>query len=103
MLAAWILDYDHVTDTCYNRPGCPECQAPVGSDGICFSCQKKYELDDAMMVWLNATNEEKVEKGDCIKCGGKGTMEKHFIRNAVTLEWQTAYGHCDKCGMKFIV
>ena len=103
MKAEWILDYDMHTDKCYRRPGCPKCNAPVGYDGKCFSCQKEYEIDVAMRVWLNATNEEKVEKDDCIKCGGKGTMENHFVRNAVTLEWQTAYGHCEKCGMRFIV
>ena len=101
MKAKWIMDYDHVTDDIYKRPGCADCQAPVGMDGKCFSCGKKYKLTDDMKAWMDEMSGEKVEIGECIKCGG--VMEMHLIRNPVSGTWQVGYGHCDKCGMKFIV
>lgn len=30
-------------------------------------------------------------------------MNVMYVRNIATLEWQTAQGKCEKCGMSFIV
>lgn len=118
MKAEWITEYDFRTDSCYQCPGCPECQAPVGSlDGKirCYSCGKEYELDDDMKSWREKRQTTKTEWLDCIRhkpingvtpaigCGGKKCVETIYTRNPVTLEWQVAYGRCIKCGAKFIV
>ena len=117
MVAVWGMDYDYRTDKCYDRPMCPECNAPVirFKDGKykCVSCRQPVEVIDAeMLKWLAKREEEKIEYEDCPQwrhdgyvygCGGKGTVETHYVRNNVTLEWQTAWGECSKCGMRFIV
>ncbi len=101
--ADWILDYDMHTDSTYRRPGCPKCNVPVGSDGKCYSCGKEYWFNDKMRKWFDDRAGEKVETEDCWRCGGVGTVEMHCRKNHVTCEWQAAWGHCTKCGMRFIV
>ena len=103
MKAEWILDYDHTTDKCYKRPGCPECQAPVGEDGKCFSCGVQYALDDEMTAWFNDMSQSKTEITKCWKCGEDNCLETMYYKNPVSREWQAANGICRKCGMRFIV
>ena len=117
MEAVWILDYDHTTDNCYHRPGCPECNAPaiMYEDGEykCVSCQQPIEVNDTdMQKWFKAREGEKVVMEDCPQyeidgcvygCGGKRTVETHYFKNDVTLKWQAAWGQCNKCGRRFIV
>ena len=117
MKAIWGMDYDYRTDRCYNRPMCPECDAPVirFEDGNykCVSCKRKIHITDPeMLKWLSEREETKVEMHDCPRikldngvygCGEKACVETHFIRNNVTLEWQIAWGECKRCGMRFIV
>lgn len=117
MKAIWGMDYDYKTDKCFNRPMCPECDAPIckNKDGNyeCVSCLQPVEVDDAIMLkWLTDREETKVEMHDCPRitheghsygCGGKACVETLFVKNKVTLEWQIASGTCTKCGMKFIV
>ena len=60
-----------------------------------------------LIEWFKVREETKTEIEDCFPeemggCGGKKCMEVRYIRNPVTLEWQTAGGKC-KCGMSFIV
>ena len=106
--AKWVLEYDMHNDKCYKCPGCAECEAPVAKFGDgkyhCFSCGEVVDIDDEMAKWFAEREETKEEQRDCnFGCGGKGTMRIQYIKNPVTLEWQTAYGYCTKCGMKFIV
>jgi hypothetical protein len=116
MKAIWGLDYDYRTDKCYKRPMCPECDAPILKDGDeykCISCGQPAEVEPFMIVWIENRNETKVTMEDChqfnlpdggkIGCGGKACVETHYVRNPVTLEWQTAWGQCSKCGKRFIV
>ena len=108
MNASWILDYDHITDKNYYRPGCPDCNAPVGmnEDGKyhCYSCGKTYEVTDPkMMDWLSVRSETKKEIGNCFHCNGKNCVHSMLVRNPVTLEWQNAWGECSECGMRYIV
>lgn len=116
MNATWGLDYDYKTDKCFKRPVCPDCDAPAikfeSGEYKCVSCRKPVQVDANMLKWLTKREGEKVEHNDCTQyevngtiygCGGKGTVETHYIRNDVTLEWQTAWGQCSKCGMRFIV
>ena len=117
MKAVWGLDYDYRTDKCFNRPICPECDAPVVKfrDGRykCVSCRKPVDIDDAKMIeWLTVREETKITMEDCPKiehdgfvhgCGGKACVETHHVRNDVTLEWQVAWGQCLNCKMRFIV
>ena len=117
MKAEWGMDYDHVTDKCYERPVCPECDAPVikFDDGKyrCVSCRNVIDVDDEQMLkWLTDREDTKVEMKDCPKfesnghtygCGGKNTVETHYIRNNVTLKWQVAWGECTQCHMRFMV
>lgn len=105
MKAEWITEYDFRTDSCYQCPGCPECQAPVGSlDGKirCYSCGKEYELDDDMKSWREKRQTTATEMQICFRCSKK-SMKTVQVRNPVTLEWQVAYGKCLKCGAEFIV
>lgn len=115
--AVWGLDYDHITDKCFNRPVCPECDAPVtmfqSGEYKCISCRQPVEVNDAeMLKWLKDREGEKVVMKDCTQivvngcvfgCGGKRTVETHYVKNNVTLKWQTAWGQCRKCGARFIV
>ena len=109
MKAIWAVDYDFREDKCYDRPSCPECKAPIGLDEDgkyhCFSCGEIVEVDDPKMIeWFAIRDESKTENEDCfLGCSGKGTMEVHYMRNPITLEWQTMGGECKKCGMRFIV
>ena len=104
--AAWVLEYDHINDKCYRMPGCDECGAPVGLDEDgqyrCFSCGQAVESDDDMKKWFEVRDGEKVEMTKCLVCGEE-QCETHYFKNNVTLEWQTAFGECRKCGAKFIV
>lgn len=108
--AKWGMDYDHTVDKCYDRPMCPECDAPVvkhkSGEYRCVSCHRFVKIEDPeMLKWLTDREGEKVEMHDCFSpyCDGKKCLETHLVRNNVTLEWQTAWGECKKCGMRFIV
>lgn len=103
MKADWIIDYDSTTDKCYKRPGCKKCQAPVDSNGECFSCGEKYELDADMKKWLDEMEDTKIKMWDCDFCGGKECLETVFYKNPVTMKWQAGHGECKKCGARFIV
>ena len=122
MNAIWVMDYDMHTDKCYNTLGCPKCNDPIGKceDGEfrCFNCGKVvFVKDKTMLSWYNKRSETKTEYEDCFPeevemkngevvkmgCGGKGTVRVIYRRNPVTMEWQTAYGECTKCGLKFMV
>lgn len=107
MKAIWGVDYDHVTDKVYGRPCCPKCEAPIGKEASgeyrCFSCGRVVEVTDLVMLgWLRARDDTKVETGTCVRCGN-ATMVTHYVRNPVTLDWQTAMGACQTCGARFIV
>lgn len=106
--AVWGQDYDMHTDKLYRRPVCPKCKEPFGKDeqGVerCYSCGRIVDVTDPEMVkWLEARSETKTEMWDCWQCGGQSCMVVHMRRNPVTLEWQSAGGHCTKCGMQWIV
>ena len=118
--AEWLTDYDMHNDKCFLRPQCPECYAPVheyGQDEFrCISCHELIELDDEMKEWVRKRAGEKVTMEDCpdyeiefdgkkhkMGCGGKKCVETHYIKNEITLEWQTAWGLCKNCGRAFIV
>lgn len=107
MIAEWILDYDHITDKCFCRPGCPECDAPVmiSDDGKyrCISCGEQYEVDPEMQKWIADRSGTKTEMTNCTGCGGENCVETHYVKNKVSLEWQTAWGVCRNCGSRFIV
>ena len=107
MKAIWGVDYDHVTDTTYGRPCCPECEAPIGKEASgeyrCFSCGRVVEVTDLVMLgWLKAREDKKVETGTCCRCKNV-TMDTVYVRNPVTLYWQAAMGECQTCGARFIV
>lgn len=117
MKAVWSMDYDYHTDETYNRPSCPECQAPVGKedDGkfYCYSCGGEVIVEDAdMLQWLTEMDEERVEMRDCPRfevdgmtfgCGGIKCRETHYHRNPVSRKWQTAWSQCKNCGARTIV
>jgi len=107
MNAIWGTDYDYITDECYKRPCCPECEEPIGLDGDvyrCFSCGKEVEVNDSeMLEWLERRSKIKVVMRDCSKCGGKRCVEIYMMRNPVTLDWQERGGVCTRCGMKYII
>ena len=108
MEAIWGLDYDLATDKCYNRPCCPECEAPVWKedDGKyrCVSCGDEIDVTDPDMIrWIDDRNVSKVEVEDCFVCHGKQCVETHYRKNHITLEWQAAWGKCNNCGSRFIV
>ena len=116
MKAILGLDYDYKTDKCFKRPVCPDCDAPVlkfkTGEYKCISCRRIAEVDEGMMKWLADREGEKVEYEDCPQfevngtvygCGGKKTVETHYVKNNVTLKWETAWGQCNKCGKRFIV
>lgn len=112
MKAEWGTDYDFRTDTIYKCPVCmgkhcrPYGGVPIGiaEDGKyrCINCGEEMELDADMKEWIDKRSETKTEKTYCFKCDEE-TMVTVFHRNDVTLEWQMAYGTCEKCGCKFIV
>lgn len=106
--AIWSMDYDYITDNCYQRPCCPECEAPIAKaeDGKyhCFSCAEEVDVEDAeMLKWFADRDGWKEEMTDCIACGGKSCVKTHYYKNRVSLEWQCASGECKKCGARFIV
>lgn len=108
MKAIWGMDYDLISDKCYNRPMCPKCDAPVVrvADGNykCISCMNKVQVTDPeMLKWLADREGTKVEMLNCFGCGGWKCVETHFVKNHVTLEWQAAWGECKNCNMRFIV
>lgn len=104
--AVWVEDYDIASDSVYKRPGCPECDEPIGKADnryYCFACGKEVEVADVKMIaWFKERDGQKVEMTDCI-CGGEGTVKSILFKNLATLEWQVGCGECSKCGMKFIV
>lgn len=107
MKAIWDIDYDMQQDKCYDRPCCPECNAPIGKykDGLyhCYSCGEVVDVTNPDMInWLRVREETKTEYSDCV-CGGKNCMETHYTRNPITLKWQVMGGQCSKCGMRFMV
>ena len=106
--AKWGTEYDMHEDKCYECPQCQDCFAPIHryEDGKfrCISCREEYELTPDMIEWYNERDGEKVEMQDCVLgCGGKACVEQHYVKNPVTLEWQTAWGKCTKCDFRFIV
>lgn len=117
MKAVWIRDYDYQTDRGYKRPGCPDCNAPIGKgeDGKyhCFPCGRVAEgVDKNMLAWLEPREESKTEMNDCYKfehkgrtigCDGKACVETHYVRNPVTMKWRVAWSVCRNCGQKIIV
>lgn len=104
--AAWVLDYDHTTDTCYKRPGCAACQVPVGfpDNGLyhCYYCGEAVDIDEDMKKWFADRSGEKVETETCFVCKAN-ECETHYLKNLATMEWQAAWGECRKCGTKWIV
>ena len=118
MKAIWGTDYDMREDKCYKCPSCPECKEPIfkmdDDKYHCVSCGEIVDIDDPeMKEWVAEREGVKIEYEDCVQfttkdgktigCGGKGTVETHYMRNPVTKEWQTMGGKCSKCGMSFIV
>ena len=118
--AVWATDYDYRTDTCFQRPCCPECKDPIflrnGGKYKCINCGKVVVPDSKMIKWMEERSETKVEIEDCpdfsvehegkkikMGCGGKACVEAHYIRNEVTMEWQYAWSICRQCGMRTIV
>lgn len=106
MKAIWDIDYDMQQDKCYDRPCCPECHAPIGKyeDGLyhCFSCGEVVDIEPDMIKWFADREQTKTETMHCMKCGKK-SMKTHYMKNPITLEWQTMGGQCSECGMWFIV
>ena len=106
MKAIWDIDYDMKQDSCYDRPCCPECHAPIGKyeDGLyhCFSCGEVVDIEPDMIKWFADREQTKTETMLCMKCGKK-SMKIHYMKNPITLEWQTLGGQCSECGMRFIV
>ena len=110
LIAKWVLEYDMHTDKCYKHPGCPKCDMPIykdKEDGLyhCLSCGEEVFMEDPRMIkWMQEREETKTEYEDCfLGCGGEKCVKVHYRRNPVTMEWQQAYGECEKCGLRFIV
>ena len=108
MKAIWGNDYDLLSDSCFERPMCPECEAPIlkrDDKYHCVCCGNEVDVtDEKMLEWLKLREETKVETEDChFGCKGKNCVRVVYRRNPVTLEWITAYGVCTKCNTRFIV
>lgn len=108
MKAVWVMDYDHTEDKTYYRPGCPECQAPVGKDiddeYHCYSCGKVVSVEDPERVrWFAEMSDTMTEMSKCWRCGRDNALKTLYIRNPVSRKWQAASGECRECGMRFIV
>lgn len=108
MKATWGLDYDYRSDKNYKRPVCPECEVQIvkDSDGqyTCLNCGKTIEVDDPVMIeWFKLREETKTDLRNCFCCGGKKCVKTLYVRNPVTLRWETASGTCSKCNSRFIV
>lgn len=107
--AVWGQDYDMHTDSNYTRPVCPYCREPVfktkNGNYQCVNCGNIVEISDPKMAaWFREREKTKVENIDCsMGCGRKGTFAVTYVINPVTLQWQTAYGKCAKCGATMIV
>ena len=105
--AEWHIDYDMHTDKCFERPQCPECIAPIyeyeEDEFKCISCGEIMELDNDMIKWVRERAGTKIEMDDCFNCNGTKCVETHYVKNDVTLKWQTAWGVCKNCGRRFIV
>ena len=102
-MVVWGIDYDFRKDKCFRRPMHKECFAPVVLDEgkyICIGCGQEMELEQDMVEWILDRSYSKVEKSECM-CGGE--VEKHFMKNPITLEWQLCFSECKKCGMKIMV
>jgi len=106
MKARWIDEYDMHTDSIYKCPGCEKCYAPVFPEVdryLCVSCGEEVDVTDPEMIkYFEDRAGTKTEMRLCINCGEK-TLETHYHRNPVTLEWEAMWGECKKCGMRFIV
>ena len=112
MKIIWATDYDFHTDKCFKAPCCKKCSQQYGAvpvylrdDGLCecINCHQTGKPDEEQLKWLQDRQGTKVVENEyCMHCG-KNTMTVHYIKNDVTLEWQTAYGKCSNCGTKFIV
>ena len=125
MKAEWGLDYDFREDKCFKRPSCPKCNMEHGCVPIfrtddkytCINCGEEFELDPDMKEWIDVRSETKTEYTDCMPdkevdidgkkiklgCGGKGTVESHYMRNEITLKWQLMGSVCKQCGQRIIV
>ena len=117
MNAVWVTDYDFRTNKCFKRPGCPKCKEPAFEyeEGVyrCVSCGEVVDIvNNKMKKWIADRKETKTEYQDCPKwehegktfgCGGEKTMEVHYMRNPVTLKWQSMGGCCKNCGMRWLV
>lgn len=122
MKAVWVNDYEWRTDKIFKCPGCPRCHEPAykyyDDKYHCVSCGKIVSVTDPEMIeYFKIREERKTEIWDCPVhegkdtqgrlvrhgCGGIGTMEVYMMRNPVTLEWQPMGGHCNQCGMDWIV
>lgn len=121
MKAIWIIDYDYWAeddeDGMFQRPGCPKCKEPIflWSDGKyrCPNCGKTVKVKNKeMKKWMTEREETKTEIQECKKFpDGRGgfigcgemAMEVHYYRDARTMKWRIAGGHCKNCGTDFIV
>ena len=114
-MVVWEIDYDFKKDKCFRRPMHKECYAPVVLDEgkyICIGCGQEMELTPDMIEWISERAGVKIEHSDCeewefegkkMGCGGKGTVEEHYMKNPITLEWQFCFSECKKCGNKIMV
>ncbi len=106
--AIWTKNYDIHEDQMYDCPGCPDCEAPLDKyqegEYLCEACGNHVKVDNPEMIkWFTDREGSKVEWGDCILCGEKGTLKNLYAKNPVTLKWQVISARCTKCGAKMIV
>ena len=109
MEAVWGTDYDMFADNIYERPNCPECDAPIRWNDetggySCVCCGKAVEVSDPKMKkWLEERAETKTDVTDCFFCNARASMKNHYRRNPVTMEWEVICGRCEKCGARYMV
>ena len=103
------LEYDLQTDANYTVPTCPECDIPLfglkpGDMERTITCPGcKTRLYVPKTAWVEKyfednTGEKNITR-PCSNCTGMMKI-KRIYRNGT---WRTAYGACERCGMKFIV
>lgn len=104
----WDIDYDMQTDSIFEVPTCPVCNAdkqlvPYMIDfncGHCGNCGAKINLNgEKIKKYIEENFGEKTEEEKCFKCGG--VMKIHYYKHMG--EWRTGGGACEACGMRFIV